>query len=103
MPETERKTPQMSDRVRVPEHVVYRSFAAETVVLNLETGRYHGLNGTAGRMFETLDGAASLDQAAATLSDDLGVSRERLDGELREFCAQLAERGLVEVDAADGD
>ena len=32
--------------VRVPEHVVYRDFAEQTVVLNLRTGRYHGLNET---------------------------------------------------------
>ena len=36
----------------VPQHVVYRRFAAETVVLNLETGTYHGLNATGARMLE---------------------------------------------------
>ena len=29
---------------RIPQHVVFRGFATETVVLNLETGKYHGLN-----------------------------------------------------------
>jgi hypothetical protein len=28
--------------VRLPEHVVYRSFEAETVLLNLRTGEYYG-------------------------------------------------------------
>jgi hypothetical protein len=103
MPEATRKNPEMTDTVRVPDHVVYRSFAAETVVLNLETGRYHGLNGTAGRMFEALDGAGTLEQAAVALAGDLGVERERLDADLLDLCARLAERGLVEVDGADGD
>ena len=103
MPETEGKSIEMTDRIRVPDHVVYRSFAAETVVLNLETGRYHGLNGSAGRMFEKLEGAATLEDAAAALADELDVPRERLDADLQDLCARLAERGLVEVDGSDGD
>ena len=33
----------MQSRLRVPEHVVYRSFGEETVVVNLRSGKYHGL------------------------------------------------------------
>ena len=29
----------LSSRVTVPQHVVYRTFPSETVVLNLQTGR----------------------------------------------------------------
>ena len=38
-----------------PSHVVYRTFVTETVALNIETGQYHGLNATAGRMLEVLE------------------------------------------------
>ena len=38
--------------VRVPDHVVYRDFAEQTVALNLHTGRYHGLNETSAEMLE---------------------------------------------------
>lgn len=34
----------LDSQARVPRHVVYRDFVNETVVLNLETGTYHGLN-----------------------------------------------------------
>ncbi len=40
---------------RMPAHVVYREFPAEVVLLNLQTGRYHGLNPTAGRMLRALE------------------------------------------------
>ena len=40
--------------VRIPKHVVFRSFGSETVLLNLSTGQYHGLRGTGGRMLEVL-------------------------------------------------
>jgi hypothetical protein len=94
--------PRPTDKVRVPRHVVYREFAAETVVLNLETGRYHGLNGSGGRMLQTLDGASSIAEAADALAADWDVPRERLERDLRELCTGLAERGLVEVEVDAG-
>jgi hypothetical protein len=42
----------LSASLRLPQHVVHRSFVAETVVLNLQTGKYHGLNPVGGRMLE---------------------------------------------------
>jgi hypothetical protein len=36
----------LAARPRLPSHVVMRAFVHETVVLNLATGRYHGLNTT---------------------------------------------------------
>ena len=61
--------------VRVPDHVVHRSFVAETVVLNLQTGRYHGLNPTAGRMLEVLDDKGSVREAASVLAEEYGQPR----------------------------
>ncbi len=46
-------------RVRVPNHVVYQSFVAETVLLDLETGTHHELDGNAGRLLEVLSPAAA--------------------------------------------
>ena len=96
--------PELTDRVQVPRHVVYREFASETVVLNLETGRYHGLNRTGGRMLETLDSAWDVGEAADRLADRWRLPRNQFEPDLRAFCARLAERGLVEVefDAAGG-
>ena len=68
----------MLDRAfRVPDHVVYRAFALETVVVNLELGVYHGLNPTAGRMLELLERRSNVRDAAAALADELGQPQER--------------------------
>ena len=58
----------LSARVRLPQHVVHRSFVAETVVLNLRTGKYHGLNPTAGKMLEALDAAPTVGAAVPVLA-----------------------------------
>jgi hypothetical protein len=54
-------------RPRVPEHVVHRDFQEETVVLNLETGQYYGLNPTARRIFAALIESGSIALAATAL------------------------------------
>jgi hypothetical protein len=89
--------------VRVPEHVVYRSFPAETVVLNLKTGRYHGLNPTGGRMLEVLDRVGRVAEAAEQLVAEYGKPRAEIERDLGAFCADLAKRELIEVDASERD
>jgi phosphoribosylamine-glycine ligase len=83
--------------VRVPDNIAYRSFAAETVVLNLDTGKYHGLNTTGGRMLEVLDRAATVRDAVRQLADEYGRPIEEIEVDVAEFCADLAERQLVRV------
>jgi hypothetical protein len=84
-------------RARIPDHVVHRDFPGETVVLNIETGQYHGLNATAGRMFAALDEADTVSKAAITLAGEFGVSRDRIERDLVDLCTALADRGLLEV------
>jgi len=77
--------------------VVYRDFPEETVVLNLETGQYHGLNATARRMLEALDDAGDVELAVAQLAAELDVPRSRIEAGLSKLCAGLAARGLLEL------
>lgn len=83
--------------VAVPAHVVYRAFAGETVILNLETGKYHGLNVTGGRMLQLLDGAESIAEAASAFASDYGKLLSDVEGDIRSFCTRLCERGLIEI------
>lgn len=84
--------------VTVPQHVVYRSFPSETVLLNLHTGRYHGLNATAGRMLEALEDAVSLRQAAATVAASYRQEQAVVERDMCELCSLLLDRDLIEVD-----
>jgi hypothetical protein len=88
----------LTRRARFPEHVVRQSFAEETVVLNLETGRYHGLHGSGGRMIDALATADSIGAAAAAIAAHYGMSSDRVEADLLGFCDELVERGLMEID-----
>jgi Coenzyme PQQ synthesis protein D (PqqD) len=84
--------------VRVPEHVVYRAFPSETVLLNLNTGKYHGVNPTGGRMLDVLKEVGSIRHAAARLADEYEIPVGDVEQDLSDFCARLAERELIEVE-----
>jgi hypothetical protein len=86
-------------RARIPGHVVYRAFAAETVALNLDSGKYHGLNPIGGRMLDALEKADSVRAAAASLSGEFGVPTEQVEQDIADFCSDLVERGLLELEA----
>jgi hypothetical protein len=88
----------LAANMKVPQHVVYRSFPAETVVLNLETGKYHGLNTTAGQMLEALEQAACVRDAAVALSERYEQEQSTIERDLCELCQSLLERGLIETD-----
>jgi Coenzyme PQQ synthesis protein D (PqqD) len=83
---------------KVPEHVVHRSFEAETLLLNLETGQYHGLNETGGRMLELLETTQGrIREAVEKLAAEYEVPFEDIAPDLTAFCSDLEERGLLVV------
>src|SRR6267154_71627 len=90
----------LAANVKVPQHVVYRSFPTETVVLNLQTGKYHGLNAPAGHMLDALARADSVRDAAAELADGYEQTQDVIENDLCNLCASLLERGLIETDGA---
>jgi hypothetical protein len=86
-------------KATVPEHVVFRTFEAETLLLNLETGQYHGLNATGGRMLELLkDTGGEVRESVTRLADEYDVDPETIGADMTEFCLALEGRGLLEVE-----
>jgi len=98
--------PELSDqellaaKVRLPQHVVHRSFVAETVVLNLRTGKYHGLNPTAGKMLDALESADSVGAVVPGLAAEYEVEASQIEADLIALCRGLLERGLIETSDA---
>jgi hypothetical protein len=85
--------------VRIPDHVVFRSFARETVALNLETGHFHGLNVTAGRMVDVIRLSRRARDAVDPLAAEFGVAAEQIERDVQDLLAMLRDRGLVDVRA----
>jgi hypothetical protein len=87
----------LESKAQLPSHVVFRAFVTETVVLNLQSGRYHGLNPSGGRMLEVITTAESVGEAAKTLAQEYDRAVAEIEADLVEFCAALVDRGLIEL------
>jgi hypothetical protein len=83
-------------RVRVPEHVVYREFPEQSVVLNLDKGHYHGLNRSGSVVFALLANGETLATVAQALSKRYRLSPAQAQTDVSRLCASLLERGLLE-------
>lgn len=81
---------------------VFRHFGDETVVLNLETGVYHGLNRTAGRMLELIRESGDAEQVVSTVAKEYGTPVETVRADLRVLCDDLLERKILRRESADG-
>lgn len=87
----------MGATVRVPNNVVHRSFPAETIVLDLNAGVYHGLNHVAGRMLELLEECGRVKTVASRLADEYEASPAQIQRDLCRVCQELLDRELIEL------
>jgi hypothetical protein len=98
---TPNPTSLLKAKIKLPRHVVYRTFPSETVVLNLQTGKYHGLNPTAGRMLETLEKADSVLDAATIAAGEYEQPQATTERDMCILCSSLLERDLIEIEESE--
>jgi Coenzyme PQQ synthesis protein D (PqqD) len=91
----------LSDRVVVPSHVLVRFLDKESVLLNIETERYFGLDETGTRMWQLVTAAPSVEVAYQQLLEEYDVAPELLRDHLRDLLARLVENGLLQVASSD--
>jgi coenzyme PQQ synthesis protein D (PqqD) len=90
-----------NERASVPSHVLVRFLEGESVLLNLETERYFGLDGTGTRMWKAVTAATDISVAYQELLDEFDVDPELLRSNLTDLLGRLVENGLLEVHPAD--
>lgn len=88
-----------SDRVRVAPEVMIQEVGGESVILDLKTERYLGLDEVGTRMWQVLLDAASIQAAFDALLAEYDVTSEQLEEDLRDFVARLLENGLIATEA----
>ncbi len=91
----------LNDRVIVPSHVLVRFLDRESVLLNIETERYFGLDETGTRMWQLATAASKIEIAFQQLLDEYDVDLELLRANLTDLLSQLVENGLLEVVPSD--
>jgi len=85
------------DRATVPPHVLVRFLEQESVLLNLETEQYFGLDKTGTRMWQLVTAAPSIDAAYRELLAEFDAEPELLRSDLTELLGRLVDHGLLQV------
>jgi hypothetical protein len=84
-------------------NVLVQELGGETVILDLKTERYLGLDEVGTRMWNLLLSTGSVDSAYNALLEEYDVDATRLTGDLREFVDKLIKHGLVTFEGHPGD
>ena len=90
-----------ANRAIVPEHVLVRHLDGESVLLNLNTEKYFGLDTMGTRMFALVTASPCIESAYEKLLEEYEVEGEVLRGHLAELLSRLADNGLLDVLPAD--
>jgi hypothetical protein len=86
-----------ADRAAAPAHVLVRFLDRESVLLNLETERYFGLDETGTRMWQLATDSPSLNAAYQQLLAEFDVEPELLRSNFLELLDRLVDSGLLHV------
>ena len=87
-------------RVTVSEHVYTETVNDETVLLELESGQYYGLDAVGTRLWQLLTELGSTDAVEAAAAEEFDVTPADLRRDIANLVHELADRKLVVVHAA---
>jgi Coenzyme PQQ synthesis protein D (PqqD) len=90
-----------TDRAAVPASVLVRILDRESVLLNLETEQYFGLDETGTRMWQLVTASPNIDSAYQELLAEYEFDPELLRSNLMELLSRLLDCGLLQVLPAD--
>jgi len=90
-----------SNRAAAPAHVLVRLLDQESVLLNLESEQYFGLDETGTRIWQVVTTSPNIDSAYQELLAEYDVPPEMLRENLNELLGHLVEYGLLQVLPAD--
>lgn len=90
-----------SDRVTVPDDVLISQLQEESVILNLDSERYYGLDDVGTRFLSILTTSDSIETAYGRLRLEYEVDPQVLREDLLALVENLIEQGLVEVSRKD--
>lgn len=90
----------LESRVSIGKDVLFRDLGGEAVLLNLESGKYYGLDEVGTRMWSLLLEHGQVKGAYTALLAEYDVDEERLREDLLHFVEELASHGLLRIDEA---
>jgi Coenzyme PQQ synthesis protein D (PqqD) len=86
-----------SQRVKIPDHVLVSDLQGESVILNVNSERYYGLDKVGTRFLTLLSDCESIEHAFEALLAEYDVNADTLRADITDLLNDLSEQGLVEI------
>jgi hypothetical protein len=87
----------LKDHLRIPDRIASRTIGDETILLNLDSGTYFGLDAVGSRFLELLAQNSDIAVAYRTMLDEFDVAPEVLEADLIRLSDEMRSKGLVEI------
>jgi hypothetical protein len=92
----------LPEKLVASQDVLVRQIQSETVLLDLKTEHYFGLDDVGSRIWQLINEGRTLREVEVTLKQEYDVADEALCADLERFIRQLTEAGLAAADGAEG-
>ena len=86
------------DKIKISDQVLSQEVSGETVLLDLGSEFYFGLDKTGTRIWELLQSGVSIQDLIGTMLDEFEVDRETLETDVNALLGKLLDAGLVSVE-----
>jgi hypothetical protein len=87
----------LTDKITIPSQVMARQVGDETVILDLGSGTYFGLDPVGARIWQLMGEGNTLAQICDTMLDEYDVTREALERDVVELADKLHEQKLINI------
>ena len=87
----------LASKVEIPERVTFSEVDGEMVLLNLESGKYYGLDEVGARSFALMAEHSNIQAAFQALLAEYEVESHRLEIDLIALVEDLEKHGLLRV------
>ena len=84
-------------RAAIPGEVLVRQLGEETVILDLASGTYFGLDGTGTRIWQLLEQGTTLREVCEAMLADYDVAPQDIERDVLELARELSARGLIRI------
>ena len=85
----------LETRPNIPPQVISREVGDDTVLLDLASGMYFGVDGVAKRIWESISEGRNLSETVEVIASEYEVDEAQAKADVLEFVSELVERGLL--------
>jgi hypothetical protein len=82
-------------KIEISDEVLFQEVSGETVLLDLDSEQYFGLDAVGTRVWQLIGAGATAEAVVDTLLEEYEVERDELAADVAELLDRLAEAGLI--------